>query len=121
MKKLFLSFCICALLPLFSKAQISVHAQVLWGSSWFPATIIDAKSDSWLIHYDGYGDEWNEWVTADRIKPDWQVGTAVSVNFKDQWFPASILAIDGMKFQIHYDGYGSEWDEWVGLDRIKNR
>ena len=36
-----------------------------------------------------------------------------------KWWPASVLQADNGKSLIHYDGYGAEWDEWVGADRLR--
>ncbi len=42
--------------------------QVLWNGSWYKAAIIDVNGSKYKIHYDGYADSWDEWVTADRMK-----------------------------------------------------
>ncbi len=41
---------------------------VKWEETWWPAEVIEAKDGTWHIHYDGYGDEWNEWVETARIR-----------------------------------------------------
>lgn len=47
--------------------------QVLWKGTWYASTILevgaDANAGKYKIHYDGWGNEWDEWVTPDRIKP----------------------------------------------------
>lgn len=43
----------------------------------------------------------------------------VQVEWNGQWYPAVILKLKGKKYLIHYDGYESKWDEWVGEDRMK--
>ncbi|MBP7736474.1 MAG: hypothetical protein KA369_10920 [Spirochaetes bacterium] len=47
------------------------------------------------------------------------VNDRVQVLWNDQWYPAVILKVKGKKYFIHYDGYESSWDEWVGEDRMK--
>jgi hypothetical protein len=42
--------------------------QVEWNGSWYKARVLEINQDTYKIHYEGYGDEWNEWVTATRIK-----------------------------------------------------
>jgi len=44
---------------------------VLWNGSWYPATVEAGPNESGQcqIGYDGYGDEWDEWVGADRMRP----------------------------------------------------
>jgi hypothetical protein len=45
----------------------------------------------------------------------------VMVEWHGTWFPATVLSRDGPRFRIHYTGYDSNWDEWVGLDRIRGQ
>jgi hypothetical protein len=47
-------------------------------------------------------------------------GTKVQVARQGQWYPATIVQPLGEgRFMIHYDNTGNEWNEPVGLDRIK--
>lgn len=41
---------------------------VEWRGSWWPATLLERRGARWSVHYDGYGDEWNEVVAIDRIR-----------------------------------------------------
>ncbi len=47
------------------------------------------------------------------------VGDKAQVLWKGSWYPAQVLKVNGDQCFIHYDNYGSNWDEWVGPDRIK--
>ncbi|MCE9582060.1 MAG: hypothetical protein K8T20_06035, partial [Planctomycetes bacterium] len=42
--------------------------QVEWQKKWWPATVTRVEGDFAFIHYDGFGNEWDEWVTAKRLK-----------------------------------------------------
>lgn len=44
------------------------EVEVKWGATWFPATILKTENQKTLIHYDGWGSNWDEWVTSDRIR-----------------------------------------------------
>lgn len=48
-------------------------------------------------------------------------GRAVSVQSAGQWYPARVLdGPDGMgTCLVSYDGYGSNWDEWVAAQRMR--
>lgn len=48
------------------------------------------------------------------------VGDAVKVEWKGSWWPARVIAVGKNSWKIHYDGYSSSWDEWVGPARIKS-
>jgi hypothetical protein len=43
--------------------------EVEWKTKWWPATILKKEGERTLIHYVGYGSEWDEWVTSERIRP----------------------------------------------------
>lgn len=42
--------------------------EVEWHGSWWPATLLAPRGDKWLVHYDGYGADWDEIVGEDRIR-----------------------------------------------------
>ncbi len=46
-------------------------------------------------------------------------GEQVKVEWKGEWWDALILDVMGQKYLIHYVGFDSSWDEWVGLERIQ--
>ncbi len=105
-------------------------ANVLWHGTWYPATVLKTKKNQCYIHYTGYNDSWNEWVGANRIRVlssgvaiadpgGFGAGSAVMVLWHGKWYPAHVLSTKGNKLYIHYDGYGSNWDEWVGPGRYK--
>ncbi|MCH8962340.1 MAG: hypothetical protein IH820_13745 [Bacteroidetes bacterium] len=104
--------------------QIGEEIDVLWGGYWFPATVLDANDKECLIQYDGYGAEDNEWVGLDRIRfiekeYELEAGTAVEVLWKGKWFRATVLKSRGAHYFIRYEGWSSQWDEWVGPDRLR--
>jgi hypothetical protein len=45
--------------------------QVLWGASWYDATVEQGPNaqNECQIGYDGYGDSWDEWVGPARMRP----------------------------------------------------
>lgn len=45
------------------------EVDVEWRGSWFPALIIERRGARWLVHYDGYAEEWDELVPGERIRP----------------------------------------------------
>ena len=42
--------------------------QVKSSSTWYKATILEVNGSKYKIHYDGWSDSWDEWVTTDRMK-----------------------------------------------------
>lgn len=56
---------------------------------------------------------------ADAVKGALGIGSHLQVEWKGGWYPATILKTRGDQYYIHYDGYSSSWDEWVGRNRIR--
>ncbi len=122
---------------------------VEWEGNVYPAKIIAVVSSTkFKVHYDGYDDIWNEEVARTRIKglvegdvvqPEppakvrakalqaaqtnvHKIGDRVRVEWHGQMYPALITGIVGQeRYRVHYEGYGPEWDETVGLARIQPR
>jgi hypothetical protein len=47
-------------------------------------------------------------------------GTHVLINRNNQWLPGTIAQpLGGDRFVVAYDGFGAEWNEAVGMDRLK--
>jgi hypothetical protein len=44
------------------------RASVEWNGEWYPAEIREARRGVHLVHYDGFDDVWDEWVSRDRIR-----------------------------------------------------
>lgn len=40
------------------------------------------------------------------------------VEWGGKWWPAEILNQEGNSYLIHYKEYGSQWDEWVTMERL---
>lgn len=126
------------------------HVLVEWEGKEYPAVIDEVVSPGkYKIYYDGYDEKWGEVVPRVRIKgyvdeknvvhPEppakvreqalkaaqtnrYKIGDAVRVEWHGRLYSAQITAIVGReKYRIHYEGYGNEWDENVGLDRIQPR
>ena len=53
---------------------------------------------------------------------DFKVGDKVEVEWRSVWYAAEVKAVEGPdRWKIGYDGYGANWDEVVGPDRIRAR
>jgi len=114
------------LVPIAAEAKVcnaGDQAEVLWKGKWYPATVLNEKDNKCYIHYTNYNDSWNEWVNASRIRVfknrSYKVGSRVTVLWNGKWFPARVINKRDDKLYVHYDGYGKNWDEWVGPDRYR--
>ncbi len=52
---------------------------------------------------------------------NYAVGEKVLVEERKKWYPATVLQIRPGEWFIHYDGYASSYDLWVGPARIKKQ
>jgi hypothetical protein len=48
-----------------------------------------------------------------------QVGDTVSIQWSASWWPGRILAVEGARYRVRYDGYDASWDEWVTTARLR--
>jgi len=55
------------------------------------------------------------------VPKSYAVGSKMQVYSEDDagWYPATILKSWYGLHYIHYDGYDSSWDEWVGPRALK--
>ncbi len=44
------------------------EVEVEWHGSWWPAVVVEQRGSRWLVHYEGYGPDWDEVVEAGRIR-----------------------------------------------------
>jgi hypothetical protein len=127
--------------------DVGDHVMVDWEGKEYPAMIVDVPGPGKVkVHYDGYDEMWDEVVPRNRIKgrvegkvtipdpPDkvrkiaveaaknnkYKIGDRVSVEFHRHHYPAVVVGIVGPeRYRVHYEGYGNEWDENVGPERIR--
>jgi hypothetical protein len=104
-------------------AQIGRRVEARAEGEWYPAQIIDVRDERIKVHYYGYPPSDDEWLTSERIREavrtTYPVGSAVEVQWKRRWYPATVLDVQRGVHYIQYDEFGSEWNEWVALKRIR--
>ncbi len=136
--------------------RVGDHVMVEWRGAYYPAVIVGMEGSSrFRIHYDGYGDDWEEWITATKIQERlptstsaspaaamprpiartsasassppqppsvYRIGDRVRVEWRGTIYPATVITVlGGDRYRVHYDTYGQEWDENVGLNRIQRK
>jgi hypothetical protein len=132
--------------PVFAPKAAPQKLEVEWHGTWYPAEILSSSGASNLIRYVGYGPEWDEWISAERMRYSpaelspsnatvvttipFVINTNVSVRMTPSagdlvvkwgsaWWRAEVLKTEGDKSLIRYVGYNESSDEWVTPDRIK--
>jgi hypothetical protein len=103
--------------------QVGRRIEVLSEGEWYPAQIVGVDGARLLVHYYGYEESDDEWVTSARIRAairtTYPAGTTVEVKWKRSWYPATVLEGHSGIHLIQYQDYGPEWNEWVALKRIR--
>jgi hypothetical protein len=51
------------------------RVEVQWGGRWWAAEVLQVRGNQYYIHYTGWGNNWDEWVTDGRIRPCGPYGT----------------------------------------------
>lgn len=109
--------------PASNSPKVGERVEVYSQKSWWKGYVIDARNDKFKIHYYGWEEADQEWVTAKQMrqaKPiQFRVDEKVEVEWQKKWYPAKVLEVKGGTHFISYEGYGSEWDEWVSSKRIR--
>lgn len=42
--------------------------EILWRGKWYPGHVLEARRNSHKVHYDGFGDDHDEWVPSHRLR-----------------------------------------------------
>jgi hypothetical protein len=105
---------------------VGQRIEVNYEGKWYPAKVVEADGDQLLVHYAGFDDSWDEWVSADRIRPyqpaQFAEGDQVEVRWDDgKWYPARVLKAWYGLHLVRYDGYDASADEWLGPTALRLR
>lgn len=47
---------------------VGARAEVRWRGRWYPATVLASRLGVHRVHYEGFADSWDEWVSRERIR-----------------------------------------------------
>jgi hypothetical protein len=115
---------------------ISSRLEVRSEGDWYKARVIDARGQSYRVHYFGYEDSDDEWVNERQLRMpnnlpsaknsnDWRwsnefrPGANVEVSSHGQWYTAKILDGQDGRHLVHFVGYDDVCNEWVNDKRIR--
>lgn len=45
-----------------------MRVEIAWSGGWYPGKILRAENGRYLVTYDGWGNAWDEWVDASRLR-----------------------------------------------------
>ncbi|MCU0792738.1 MAG: hypothetical protein MUE42_07790 [Opitutaceae bacterium] len=58
------------------------------------------------------------WLCLPSLGLAWQVGDKLEIQWSSAWYPGKVIAVEGERIKVSYDGYGSAWDEWTTAARL---
>ncbi len=58
-------------------------------------------------------------VPSKSVPADFPVGAQVRILYGNAWQAATVVAREGRRVRIHYDGKADDYDEWVARDRLR--
>lgn len=109
--------------PSSNNPRMGERVEINSANAWWKGYVIDANNNKLKVHYYGWEDSDDEWVTANQLRQpkitQYRVGERIEVEWQKQWYPAKVLEVKGGTHYITYEGYGKEWDEWVSSKRIR--
>lgn len=115
------------------------EVELRFRGTWYAAHIVrQIDATHWEVSYDQYDAEWNQLVGPDRLRerqppppppppPGQPVpslarlsrGMQIWVEYHGTWYQGRVLGVRTDGVRIRYVGYGREWDETIGLDRVR--
>ena len=120
--------------------------EILWSGSWYKGEVLEVNNDKYKIHYDGYGNAFDEWVTSERLKKQDGSATGTTSTGSDpsgstsaenskykigqkveawnvDWYKATVIGFGSGNYQgyikVHYDGYSSGSDQYIIESNIR--
>jgi hypothetical protein len=93
-------------------------------NDWWRGYILAVKGSKVLIHYYGYEQEDEQWISTKNVRvphsaSPYHIGDRVEVSYKRKWYAAHMLNIKGRSHYVSYDDYDTDENEWVPTTRIR--
>ena len=105
--------------------RVGERIEALSEGSWYKGIVLEARDGEFRVHYYGYEEDEDEWVTASQLRPaklkQLPHGAIIEAESEGKWYPAQVLDVRGGVYLVSYDGFDSEWDEWVAPSRVRLR
>jgi hypothetical protein len=108
-------------------ALVGSHVNVDYDGQDYLGFIEDVNSDNnYKVRFYSYLNNETDWLSFNRLKlfknlNDYPIGTKVKAlsSFDFKQYTGKIIKKYLCLYLVHYDEYDSEWDEWVGPNKIE--
>jgi len=112
--------------------KVNEVVEIESAGAWYPGKILKAEGDKYFITYDGWSEDFNEWVQTDRLRgfktaaapatasplTKFKVGDKVEVEYGMVPEPATVIEVGESKYHIKYENTLLK-DKWVTEREIK--
>jgi hypothetical protein len=118
----------------FQDYRVGQKVEVFWKENWYRATILEPSGHKFLVHYEGYGNEWNEVVGRKRMraistanpatKPNNYTNSATNpaTNPSNSALPAAAFTKGNVEHNVTENGRkGMRLHFWFKIDNSLNR
>jgi len=108
------------------KPRVGERAEAFADGKWYKVQIVDAAGSKVKVHYIGYNDSQDAWLSTKQIRayrPTMFAERARVDALSDdgKWYPATVLKAWYGLHLVHYDDYDSTWDQWLGPGAVRAR
>ena len=103
---------------------VGEQLEAIEGNIWYPVTVIGYQDGKYLIHWDGYPDTYDRWITTDKLraKGNYSVGDRVEgtgLNSDGMWYSATIIDRANGQYKVHWNGFSDSADSWINANQIR--
>ena len=109
-----------------NSARLGERVEAFDGEQWYKAIITDARNGEYKVHYYGYDETDDQYLSADDLRrpqkqKQYKIGELIEAKADGEWYPARVLKVVGGAHLVSFDDYEEEWNEWLPSDQIRLR
>ena len=106
--------------------RLGERVEAFDGEQWYKAIITDARNGEYKVHYYGYDETDDQYLSADDLRrpqkqKQYKIGELIEAKADGEWYPARVLKVVGGAHLVSFDDYEEEWNEWLPSDQIRLR
>ncbi|ADG68645.1 hypothetical protein Plim_2823 [Planctopirus limnophila DSM 3776] len=104
--------------------EIGQRTEIEWHGKYYRGFVIGRNGALSRVHYYGYQESDDEWVTPERLRTPTPVtrpiNSPVEIWWKSEWYRGRIIGVKHGLHLVKYDKWGPEWNEWVTIHRLRD-
>lgn len=98
--------------------RVGDNIEIESSGAWYAGKILKAEGGKYYVTYTDWGNSWDEWVTAERIRgfatkadKKFHVGDRVEVEYGMIPEPCTVIEVGQNKYHVRFDkkAFGTKW------------